>query len=57
MVLVHLIVALVAGLAAVAFGVSQGVSVLHVGALYMLCGTMGMLLSISAGMALADESD
>lgn len=57
MVLVHLIVALVSGFAGVTFGVSLGVSMLHVGALYMLCGAMGMLLSISAVMAIADASD
>ncbi|SUZ30717.1 hypothetical protein ROE7235_00443 [Roseibaca ekhonensis] len=57
MVLVHLIVALLSGLAGVAFGALLGVPVLHIGALYTLCGAMGMLMSVSAVIAIADASD
>lgn len=54
MVVLHVIIAVVFGVAGAVFGLSLGVPTWHIGALYGLCGAMGLLLSMSAVMLTTD---
>ena len=56
MIAVHVLFALVFGIAGAVYGLSLGLTAGAVCLLYGLCGALGMLLSICVRMAVADMS-
>ncbi|MCL1628673.1 MULTISPECIES: hypothetical protein [Roseinatronobacter] len=57
MIVLHVVIALLFGLVGLVYGLMLGLSAGHLGVLYGLCGGLGLLLSITARMALAEMSD
>lgn len=57
MIVLHVVIALLFGLVGLVYGLILSLSAAYLGAIYVFCGALGLLLSIAARMALVEMSD